>query len=247
MALGAHKARAQAVVAAAGRRACRAGEVLRSRRPARPSRRRSVVKPVDADNSLGRRRWSATPAGLRRPRWPTAFAHSDEVLVETLRRARPRGPLRHPRARRRAGLPAAGGVRRRRRRKPIRDHADKIAPGRRRRPEPGGQGRRPGPGSSTRTTRSPSAVWEAARRCHVALGLPATTACSTSGSTPTAEPWFLEAGLYCSFARAERDRGDGRRRRHRRCPSCSPPGRQAAEALSRQAASAVDRRPCRGA
>jgi D-alanine-D-alanine ligase len=43
------------------------------------------------------------------------------------------------------------------------------------------------------------AVWEAALRCHIALG------CRQYGLfdfriDPNGRPWFLEAGLYCSFS-----------------------------------------------
>ena len=43
-------------------------------------------------------------------------------------------------------------------------------------------------------------VWAAARQCHEALG------CRHYGLfdfrvDPDGQPWFLEAGLYCSFAR----------------------------------------------
>ncbi len=91
MALGAHKARARAVVAAAGV-PVPAGEVLRARRAARPCRRPRVVKPVDADNSLGvalvrdpAEYDAALATGLRRRR---------RGARRGLRRARPRGPLR---------------------------------------------------------------------------------------------------------------------------------------------------------
>src|SRR6185369_7022142 len=72
MALGADKAKARAVVAAAGV-ALRTGE---RRLPTPPV----VVKPVDADNSLGVTlvRSPAEYAGAL----DEAFAHSDRVLVE---------------------------------------------------------------------------------------------------------------------------------------------------------------------
>jgi D-alanine-D-alanine ligase len=43
-------------------------------------------------------------------------------------------------------------------------------------------------------------VWEAARRCHVALGC-RDYSLFDFRVDPGGEPWFLEAGLYCSFAR----------------------------------------------
>ena len=43
-------------------------------------------------------------------------------------------------------------------------------------------------------------VWEAARRCHVALGC-RDYSLFDFRVDPDGRPWFLEAGLYCSFAR----------------------------------------------
>ena len=54
------------------------------------------------------------------------------------------------------------------------------------------------PGPSTRATRSPS-VWAAARSCHVALGCRQYSLFDFRVD-PEGRPWFLEAGLYCSFA-----------------------------------------------
>jgi D-alanine-D-alanine ligase len=44
------------------------------------------------------------------------------------------------------------------------------------------------------------AVWEAAQRCHRALGCRHYSLCDFR-IDPEGRPWFLEAGLYCSFAR----------------------------------------------
>jgi len=43
-------------------------------------------------------------------------------------------------------------------------------------------------------------VWEAARRCHVALGC-RDYSLFDFRIDAAGRPWFLEAGLYCSFAR----------------------------------------------
>jgi D-alanine-D-alanine ligase len=43
-------------------------------------------------------------------------------------------------------------------------------------------------------------VWEVARRCHRALGARHYSLFDFR-IDPTGRPWFLEAGLYCSFAR----------------------------------------------
>ncbi|CAN5476111.1 N/A [soil metagenome] len=195
MALGAHKAKARAVVAAAGV-PVPAGEVLR--RGERPTLTPpTVVKPVDGDNSLGVslvRTVEEYGAALA-----TAFADAGEVLVESyveLGREVRCGvlvrdgelvclPLEeyavHPDT------------------KPIRDHADKV-----RRGDDGDLGlvAKDVEHAWIVDVDDPvtEAVWELARRCHVALG-------SRHYSLfdfridPTGQPWFLEAGLYCSFAR----------------------------------------------
>jgi D-alanine-D-alanine ligase len=43
-------------------------------------------------------------------------------------------------------------------------------------------------------------VWEAAKTCHTALGCRHYSLFDFR-IDPKGEPWFLEAGLYCSFAR----------------------------------------------
>ena len=43
-------------------------------------------------------------------------------------------------------------------------------------------------------------VWDAARRCHLALGC-RDYSLFDFRIDPAGRPWFLEAGLYCSFAR----------------------------------------------
>ena len=52
-------------------------------------------------------------------------------------------------------------------------------------------------------------VWEAARRCHRGPGLPALQPVRLP-DRPSGEPWFLEAGLYCSVCPDQRHRRDGR-------------------------------------
>ena len=196
MALGAHKARAKAVVAAAGM-PVPAGEVLRAgEQPtlAPPV----VVKPVDADNSHGvtlvRRPADYGPA-LR-----AAFAHSDAALVETyveLGREVRCGVVERDGAL--VGLPleeyAVDPDR-----KPVRDSADKIG-------DDGAGGLRLVAKDHTRAWIVDPAdpvtqpVWEAARRCHVALGC-RDYSLFDFRVDPAGRPWFLEAGLYCSFARS---------------------------------------------
>ncbi|MCY7340650.1 MAG: D-alanine--D-alanine ligase [Pseudonocardia sp.] len=196
MALGADKAKAKAVVGAAGV-AVPAGEVLRH--GDRPSLRPPVVvKPVDADNSLG---VALVPDPTHyRAALDDAFAHSDTVLVEDYvelgREVRcgvlARGdeliclPLEE------YDVDTAT--------RPVRGYADKIG--------------RTGDGDlelvAKDTTRAwivdPSdpitrRVWDVARICHRALGCRHYSLFDFR-IDPTGRPWFLEAGLYCSFARA---------------------------------------------
>ena len=58
------------------------------------------------------------------------------------------------------------------------------------------------------------AVQDAARRCHLALGCRHYSLFDFR-IDPAGRPWFLEAGLYCSFSRPQRHRDDGRGRRDR--------------------------------
>jgi D-alanine-D-alanine ligase len=196
MALGADKAQAKAVVAAAGV-PVPPGEVLRpgdtpSLRPP------AVVKPVDGDNSVGVglvRTQAGYAAALR-----AAFEHSGEVLVESFvepgREVRCGIVVRDGEL---LCLPleeyAVDGTH-----KPVRDHEDKIA-------------HSAGGALSLVAKQSPSAwivdvddpvtarVWDAARRCHVALGC-RDYSLFDFRIDPHGRLWFLEAGLYCSFARA---------------------------------------------
>lgn len=195
MALGAHKARAKAVVAAAGVDVP-AGELVRARElPTIPAP--VVVKPVDADNSLGvtlvRDREGLADAIA------TACEHADAALVETYielgREVR-------------CGIIVRGGelvclpleeYRVDRVGRPIRDAADKLE--------------RDGDGDLKLVAKQRArawivdvgdpiteVVWEAARRCHIALGCRHYSLFDFR-IDPDGRPWFLEAGLYCSFAR----------------------------------------------
>lgn len=195
MALSSHKARARAVVAAAGVDVppgvvVRAGDHVAIEPPV-------VVKPVDADNSDGVtlvRDRSHLPDAIA-----NACAHSDAALVETYvelgREVRcgivvvdgePMGlPLEEYRVDSRD--------------KPIRDAADKL--------------RRDDRGELALVAKEPcrawivdeddpvtALVWDAARRCHDALGCRHYSLFDFR-IDPDGRPWFLEAGLYCSFAR----------------------------------------------
>ena len=195
MALGADKAAAKAVVAAAGV-AVPAGQLLRRGdevRVAPPA----VVKPVDADNSVG-------VALVRAPdEFPQAlaeaFAHADRVLVEPYvelgREVRCGAVEREGRL---VCLPleeyAVDSTR-----KPIRPYHDKISRG-----ADGGLNLVAKDAGHAWIV-DPSdpvtpAVWEAAAACHRALGC-RHYSLFVFRIDPAGRPWFLEAGLYSSFAR----------------------------------------------
>jgi D-alanine-D-alanine ligase len=195
MALGADKAHAKAVVAAAGVRVP-PGEVLR--KGDEPSvAPPAVVKPVDGDNSLGVtlvRERGEYPAAL-----DAALAHSGGALVESFvelgREVR-------------CGIIVRGGelvclpleeYNVSRDTRPIRGYADKIS--------------RNADGDLNLVAKDATRawivdpddpvterVWEAARDCHVALGC-RDYSLFDFRIDPDGQPWFLEAGLYCSFAR----------------------------------------------
>ena len=195
MALGAHKARARAIVAAAGV-PVPPGQLLRpgDRPTISPP---AVVKPVDADNSLGislvrdPTGWDAALAA--------AFAHAGEALVETYvelgREVR-------------CGIVVQDGVLCclpleeydvDSTRKPIRNHDDKI-----RRDDQGGLNLVAKDGTRAWIVDPDDPVtqrvWDLARTCHVALGCRHYSLFDFR-IDPSGQPWFLEAGLYCSFAR----------------------------------------------
>lgn len=194
MALGAHKARAKAVVAGAGVRVPD-GEVLaRGQEPtlAPPV----VVKPVDADNSHGVTLVHDTddyPAALA-----AAWEHSDGALVEQFvplgREVRCGVVVRDgelvPLPLEEYGLGEG---------RQVRTAEDKI-----RRADDGTLGlmAKDTPTVWIVPADDPvnEAVWEAARACHVALGC-RDYSLFDFRIDPDGVPWFLEAGLYNSFAR----------------------------------------------
>lgn len=194
MALAANKAQAKAVVAAAGvpvpeGEVLHLGDALTMSLPV-------VVKPVDGDNSLG--------VSLVRDRVDVdaaisaALTHSAGALVETFielgREVRCGIVVRDGEL---FCLPLEeynvdAAVR------PIRQYHDKI--------------NRDGAGElhlvAKETTRAwivdvkdpvTQRVWDIARKCHVALGCRHYSLFDFR-IDPSGQPWFLEAGLYCSFA-----------------------------------------------
>ena len=194
MALTANKALARAVVAAAGV-PVPAGEVLRRGQwPTHPLP--AVVKPVDGDNSVGVslvRTESEYDNALA-----AAFTHSDAALVESFielgREVR-------------CGIVVTDGELRclpleeyavDRANKPIRQQADKL-------------NENPNGGLSLVAKDITKAwivdpadpltgrVWDVAKKCHVALGCRHYSLFDFR-IDPSGQPWFLEAGLYCSFA-----------------------------------------------
>lgn len=195
MALGANKARARAIVAAAGVRVP-PGEVL-SRRDVPTIAPPAVVKPVDTDNSLGVSlvRTQAEFGGALE----TAFAHSTQVLVECYielgREVRCGIVVRDGRLH---CLPLEEySVDSQSR--PIRNYTDKIARG------ADGNLNLVAKNSAQSwivDRRDPitQAVWDAARTCHTAMGC-RDYSLFDFRIDPSGRPWFLEAGLYCSFAR----------------------------------------------
>lgn len=194
MALTTNKAKAKAVVAAAGINVP-SGELLRlgylpTLTPP------TVVKPVNEDNSLGVafvKDFSDYGSALK-----TAFAYADEVLVETFielgREVR-------------CGVIADQGkliclpleeYAMDKDKHPIRRPGDKL-----KRDEKGGLGL-VAKGNAKAWIVDPSdpitaRVWEAARNCHMALGCRHYSLFDFRIDS-NHQPWFLEAGLYCSFA-----------------------------------------------
>jgi D-alanine-D-alanine ligase len=196
MALAAEKALARAVVGAAGVAVPDGEVIVAGQRPrlAPPV----VVKPAAADNSVGVslvRDRSALPAAIA-----TACRHDGRALVERYvelgREVRcgiidRRGEL--------CCLPLEEYAVDRDT-KPIRDGSDKLA--------------RDREGGLSLVAKTPERAWivdaedpvcaavqEAARRCHRALGCRHYSLFDFRVD-PTGRPWFLEAGLYCSFARS---------------------------------------------
>ncbi|MCZ0730363.1 D-alanine--D-alanine ligase [Mycolicibacterium iranicum] len=194
MAVGADKAKARAIVAAAGVRVP-AGRVVRDRTRTDLSYP-VVVKPVSSDNSVGVTLVTCDDDYERAV--DDALAHDDAALVETFvplgREVRCGILVRDGEL---IGLPleeyavdAAA--------KPIRTREDKLD--------------RDGDGELQLMAKSAERawivptddpvtqrVWAAARRCHRALGC-RDYSLFDFRIDPSGEPWFLEAGLYCSFA-----------------------------------------------
>lgn len=194
MAVGADKAKARAIVAAAGVRVP-AGRVVRNRARTDLSYP-VVVKPVSSDNSVGVTLVTCDDDYDRAV--DDALAHDDAALVETYiplgREVRCGILVRDGEL---IGLPleeyavdtAA---------KPIRTREEKL--GR----DGDGQLHLMAKGADRAwivPTEDPvtQRVWAAARRCHRALGC-RDYSLFDFRIDPSGEPWFLEAGLYCSFA-----------------------------------------------
>ncbi|WP_310483068.1 D-alanine--D-alanine ligase [Chamaesiphon sp. VAR_48_metabat_403] len=202
MALTANKAKTRSIVAAAGVN-IPSGELLRlGDRPslAEPVRMTieppAVIKPVNADNSLGvalvRNRDEYEPA------LKTAFTYADEVLVETFielgREVR-------------CGILVRDGelvclpleeYRMDRDLQPIRRYDDKLGENQ------NGDLYMVAKGSTKSWIVDPAdpitaRVWDAAKKCHIALGCRHYSLFDFR-IDPNGQPWFLEAGLYCSFA-----------------------------------------------
>ncbi|HYO02876.1 MAG TPA: D-alanine--D-alanine ligase [Mycobacterium sp.] len=194
MAIAADKAKARAIVAAAGV-AVPAGEVVR------PGHWSSlplpvVVKPVDADNSVGVS--LVRDPGEYDAAIDSAMAHGGAALVESYvelgREVRCGIVVRDGEL---VCLPleeyAVDSAS-----KPIRGQDDKLD--------------RTDDGDLYLVAKDPSrawivpaddpineAVWDAARRCHLALGCRHYSLFDFR-IDPDGRPWFLEAGPYCSFA-----------------------------------------------
>ncbi|MEG3841022.1 ATP-grasp domain-containing protein [Microcoleus sp. herbarium14] len=194
MALTANKAKAKAVVAASGVSVPQ-GELLRPGncpQIALPA----VIKPVDADNSLGVvlvRNSSDWETALQ-----TAFAYSDEVLVETFielgREVRCGVIVRDGEL---VCLPLQE-YRMDRDKQPIRSYENKLS-----QDEDGGL-IKVAKDNIDAWIVDPSdpiteRVWDAAKKCHIALGCQHYSLFDFR-IAPSGQPWFLEAGLYCSFA-----------------------------------------------
>ncbi len=194
MALTANKAKAKAVVAAAGVQVP-PGELLRlGHFPTLTPP--TVVKPINEDNSLGVafvKNISEYGSALQ-----IAFTYTDQILVETYielgREVRcgvveDQGKL--------ICLPLEEYAMDKHM-QPIRQHEDKL-----KRDEKGDL-EMVAKGNAKAWIVDPSdpitaRVWEAARNCHIALGCRHYSLFDFR-IDPNHQPWFLEAGLYCSFA-----------------------------------------------
>ncbi|HIK32631.1 MAG TPA: D-alanine--D-alanine ligase [Oscillatoriales cyanobacterium M59_W2019_021] len=194
MAIAAHKAKAKAIVAAAGVKVP-AGELLR-RGDVPTVKLPAVIKPASADNSSGVtlvKNFSDYDAALQ-----TAFEYDDEVVVEEYielgREVRCGILVRDGEL---AGLPLEE-YRVNSQDHPIRNYADKLQQ------TEDGELFLSAKDNIKAWTIEPSdpiteAVWEAAKKCHQALGCRHYSLFDFR-IDPQGQPWFLEAGLYCSFS-----------------------------------------------
>ena len=195
MALTTHKGKAKAVVAAAGVKVP-AGELLR-RGDIPTILPPAIVKPANADNSLGVslvREAADFDNALKK-----AFEHSDEVIVETF--IEPGRELRCSivvRDGQLIDLPLEEFLVDQDK-SPIRTYQDKFPTS-----DPGGKFK-DWPKSDVNThwlvdSDDPitQKVQQVAKKCHLALGCRYYSIFEFR-IDPAGEPWFLEAGLYCSF------------------------------------------------
>jgi D-alanine-D-alanine ligase len=194
MAIAAHKARTKAIIEAAGIKVPR-GEVLcQGDVPTIPPP--AVVKPVSSDNSLGVALVKDTTeyeAALKK-----AFEYADEVIVETFielgREVRCGTIVKDGEL---VGLPLEEYLVDPDT-KPIRNYADKI--------------QQMDDGNLRLTAKDNIVAWivdpndpltqkvqQVAKKCHQALGCRHYSLFDFR-IDPNGQPWFLEAGLYCSFA-----------------------------------------------
>ncbi len=198
MALVADKAKTKAIVAAAGV-AVPAGEVLRTGDVGLPAAIELpvVVKPMNGDNSIGVtlvKDIADYDLALQ-----TAFTHSDEVLIETfipLGREVRCGII--VQADKLICLPLEEYALDANTR-PIRRYADKL------KQNDAGDldfAAKDSTKSWVIDSSDPitERVWDMARKCHLALGCRHYSLFDFR-IDPDGNPWFLEAGLYCSFAK----------------------------------------------
>jgi D-alanine-D-alanine ligase len=194
MALVADKAKTKAIVAAAGVMVP-AGEVLRA--GDRPSMDFPIVlKPMNGDNSIGVT--LVKDIADYESAFQIALTYSDEVLIETfipLGREVRCGVI--VRAGQLICLPleeyALNAATR-----PIRSYADKL------KQNDAGDLNFAAKDSTRSWIVDPGdsivdRVWDMARKCHLALGCRHYSLFDFR-IDPQGNPWFLEAGLYCSFA-----------------------------------------------
>lgn len=194
MAIAADKAKAKAIVSAAGVNVP-AGELLRAgESPTMPPP--SIVKPNSADNSLG-------VALVKQPEdyvaaLEQAFIHSPEVVVEEFialgREVRCGIVVQNSEL---VCLPLQE-YRVDSKNRPIRTYAHKLKKNSHNQLD---LASKDGTQSWMVASDDPdvTAVWEAAKRCHIALGCRHYSLFDFRIDA-RGQPWFLEASLYCSFA-----------------------------------------------